>query len=62
VDRRHPTWRVDVELAPGQTRTVEVQFLQQLEPSSANLMPVILAQPMVIPQSLHVEPGRPCSP
>jgi len=62
VDRRHPTWRVDVELAPGQTRTVEVQFLQQLEPSSGNLTPVILAQPMVIPQSLHVEPGRPCSP
>ena len=60
VDRLHPTWRVDVELNPGQTRTVEVQFLQQLDPGTANGYPMVLAQPMVNPQAIRVEPGSAC--
>ena len=60
VDRQHPTWRVDVEINPGQTRTVEVQFLQQLDPATADLYPTVLAQPMVHPQTTRVEPGSAC--
>jgi hypothetical protein len=61
VDRQHPTWRIDVEINPGQTRTIDVQFLQQVDPQTSGLYPQVLAQPMVNPQTIRVEPGGACT-
>jgi hypothetical protein len=55
LERGHPVWRVDVVLLPGQTRTVDVEMIENVDPSAPTTATVGV-QPMAVPQVVRVTP------
>ncbi|CAB4961742.1 unannotated protein [freshwater metagenome] len=53
LERGHPVWRVDLVLLPGQTRTVDIEMIESVDPATAATVGV---QPMAIPQVVHLSP------
>jgi hypothetical protein len=61
LERGHTVWRVDVVLNPGQTRAVDVQLIENVDPAAPVTAPTVGVQPMAIPQQVKAEVGPPCS-
>ena len=56
LERGHTVWRVDLVLVPGQTRTVDVQMIENVDPATAATVAVVGVQPMAIPQVVDASP------
>ena len=61
VERGHPVWRIDVVLDPGQTKRVEVQFLQYVDPQADGAEPAVMRQLMAVPQTRAAKAGGSCT-
>ena len=61
LERGHPVWRVDVVLNPGQTGIVDIQVIENVDPT-ASTTPTVGVQPMAIPQVVSAEAGPACTP
>ena len=62
LERGHTVWRVDVVLNPGQTRTVDVQLIENVDPAARITTPTVGVQPMAIPEVVTAEAGPRCTP
>jgi hypothetical protein len=64
-DRRHPVWRTEVSLAPGQTRTFDVIVLDPAAGatigSSGLPAPAVWTQPLARPAKVTTKPLTACS-
>ena len=61
-ERSRPVWSLDLELKPGQTRTLTFQVLQPVQPglTPAIAPPRVLLQPMAIPATAKEIAGSGC--
>ncbi len=62
LERGHTVWRIDLVLGAGQTRVVDVQMIENVDPSAPAVTPVVGVQPMAVPQVVKATVGPPCMP
>jgi hypothetical protein len=63
-DRKRPVWVFDIELQPGETKTIKVKFLEPIADQNAELLkgsPSITPPVMLNPVRVEVAPGPQCS-